>query len=138
MFRLKDWIGFQGFAQCNVRWQMFIVGLLWQTSGSLWNIVATLNTTIFYHHCQSFSFTTHFPKSFIFFFAIMSDDKKPLHHNLHDASGADETTEDRTATAILRRKKKDNGMFSSFFVRVDSNTNHAFCHSFLLLNSFDC
>lgn len=39
-----------------------------------------------------------------------SADKKPLHHNLVDASGADTTKEDLTATAILRRKKKDNGM----------------------------
>lgn len=37
----------------------------------------------------------------------MVDEKKPL----LDASGADKAKEDATATAILRRKKKDNGMF---------------------------
>lgn len=31
------------------------------------------------------------------------------HHNLADASGSDAPKEDETATAILRRKKKDNG-----------------------------
>lgn len=52
----------------------------------------------------------------------MSDDKKPLHHNLHDASGADESKEDHTATAILRRKKKDNGMLftSRAFVLINA------------------
>lgn len=45
----------------------------------------------------------------------MSDDKKPLHHNLTDASGSDATKEDLTATAILRRKKKDNGKSDTLF-----------------------
>lgn len=40
----------------------------------------------------------------------MPEDKKPLHHNLADASGSEANKEDLTATAILRRKKKDNGM----------------------------
>jgi transitional endoplasmic reticulum ATPase len=35
----------------------------------------------------------------------MVDEKKPL----LDASGADQSKEDATATAILRRKKKENG-----------------------------
>lgn len=36
----------------------------------------------------------------------MVDDKKP---KLVDASGGEQAAEDSTATAILRRKKKDNG-----------------------------
>lgn len=36
---------------------------------------------------------------------MVKEEKKPL----LDASGADQTKEDATATAILRRKKKDNG-----------------------------
>lgn len=38
----------------------------------------------------------------------MPEDKK-----LIDASGVDQNKEDETATAILRRKKKDNGKFIS-------------------------
>lgn len=39
----------------------------------------------------------------------MSEDNKK---HLLDASGAEQSKEDETATAILRRKKKDNGMYS--------------------------
>lgn len=38
---------------------------------------------------------------------IMTDSKK----NLLDASGTEPSRDDETATAILRRKKKDNGMY---------------------------
>lgn len=39
---------------------------------------------------------------------MAADDKKPL----LDASGSDNVKDDETATAILRRKKKDNGRFT--------------------------
>lgn len=39
---------------------------------------------------------------------MVKEEKKPL----LDASGADQTKEDATATAILRRKKKDNGEYN--------------------------
>lgn len=51
-----------------------------------------------------------------------SEEKKPL----LDASGRDVEPEDSTATAILRRKKKDNGMyynisFSRHFIKWSIN-----------------
>jgi transitional endoplasmic reticulum ATPase len=46
----------------------------------------------------------------------MVDEKKPL----LDASGADQSKEDATATAILRRKKKENGELIDSY--ISSNT----------------
>lgn len=54
----------------------------------------SLSLPLHYHH---FKPTNH----------IMADDKK----NLLDASGSDNIKDDETATAILRKKKKDNGTF---------------------------
>lgn len=54
----------------------------------------------------------------------MTDETKPIPHhhaNLADASGRDPTQEDATATAILRKKKKDNALVVEDAINDDNS-----------------